>query len=114
MIGSLLSASRDDFSGSSSATAEIFRKSSSPCSPEQGAQLGAKIKKKMKNKLTPMLDKLLLRKRALGRDSQRSTPEHLSDRAYAPPQRGELRGQFAGRLGRLHRSGEETFSSPSS
>jgi Transposase DDE domain len=63
-------ASRNDFSGSSSATADIFRKSYSLCSPEQGVQLITKIKKNMKNKLMPMLDKILLRKRALGRDGQ--------------------------------------------
>jgi Transposase DDE domain len=65
MIGSPLRASRDDFSGSSSPTADIFRKSYWPCSPEQGVQLITKIKKNMKNKLMPMLDKILLRKRAL-------------------------------------------------
>src|SRR5262245_1457346 len=32
---------------------------------ETGVQLGAKIRKKMKNKLMPMRDKILLRKRAL-------------------------------------------------
>ena len=65
MIGSLLSASRDDFSGSSSATADIFRKSYSPCSPGQGVRLITKIKKNMNKKLMPMLDKIFLRKRAL-------------------------------------------------
>jgi hypothetical protein len=70
MIVSQLRASRDAYSGNSWATADIFRKISSPRSPGQGAQLITKIKKNMKNKSTPAPDKILLRKRALWRDCQ--------------------------------------------
>src|SRR6266542_3505025 len=49
----------------SSAIAATSRKSSSRSSCERGLQLITKLKKNMKNKLMPMIDKLLLRKRAL-------------------------------------------------
>src|SRR5512145_2661170 len=65
MTASLSRASREDFSGSSSAIADIFQKSYSHSSPEQGLQLITKVKKNMKNKLIPIFDKILLRKRAL-------------------------------------------------
>jgi hypothetical protein len=58
---------------------------------ERGLQLITPIRKNMKNRLMPLMDKLLVRKRAiietindqLKNISQRPVEEHFSDRPYA-------------------------------
>ena len=70
---------------------------------DEGLQLVTRLKTRMKNRLLPLMDKIMLRKRAV----IESVVDHLADRAQPPQKRGELLRQPAGRTRRLYVAREE-------
>jgi hypothetical protein len=70
-----------------------------------GVQLITPFKVRMRNRLLPLLDKIMLRKRAIIESV--SAQEHLADRTQPPWLGRELLRQLGGWPRRLHLAGEE-------
>ena len=75
----------------------------------QGLQLSTPLRKNMKNRLVALEDRLLIRKRSLIEDDQRSTQERFTDCPFPSPQSNKLSRQSHCWTDCLHLAGQEAF-----